>query len=64
MTPTSVALWSLGILLVLKIVAYFIYRHLSRETRNASKTAHRNDADVPSTTQTEREASSRDKHQP
>lgn len=31
MNPTSVALWSLGILFVLKLIGYLVYRHLSKK---------------------------------
>ena len=31
MNPTSVALWSLGVLFILKLIGYLVYRHFSKK---------------------------------
>ncbi|MCZ2721298.1 hypothetical protein O1D97_06470 [Marinomonas sp. 15G1-11] len=39
MNPTTVALWSLGVLAVLKLIAYFVYKHLSKKSAEKNKDA-------------------------
>ncbi|WP_191602205.1 hypothetical protein [Marinomonas algicola] len=37
MNPTSIALWSLGVLFVLKLIGYLVYKHLSKKKRRNDK---------------------------